>query len=238
MTRGELWTLAGYLVAVVVWLGEARRRRTATEGMGLIALAALLGGVLGAKVAEWGFQHAGLWMMQPGAILDPRLGGRTILGGIVGGWLAVEGAKRYLGIRRSTGDGFALAVPAGEAIGRIGCFFDGCCHGTLCSAPWAVYQHEAWRHPAQWYLAAGAALNFAFFWWMRDRWPREGDAWKAYLLLGGATRFVLEFFRERSVGAFGFSTAQWTCLILMAAGLALLMRSRQTSRSALRHANA
>jgi phosphatidylglycerol:prolipoprotein diacylglycerol transferase len=234
MSRGEVWTLAGYLVGAALWLLEARRRRTATEGMTLVAMAALVGGVVGAKVAEWALNYGALWATQPGTILDPRWGGRTILGGLVGGWLAVEGTKRYLGIRRSTGDGFALAIPAGEAVGRIGCFFNGCCHGTVCSWPWAVYQHEAWRHPAQLYLAAGAALSFGFFWWMRDRWTQEGDAWKAYLVVGGSSRFAWEFFRERTLSAFGLSLAQWTCLLLMGLGIVLLQRSRQNHLRAAR----
>ena len=33
-------------------------------------------------------------------------------------------------------------------MGRLGCFFNQCCYGSQCDLPWAIYQHDAWRHPA------------------------------------------------------------------------------------------
>ncbi len=53
------------------------------------------------------------------------LSGKTIIGALLGGTLAVELARRHLGIRRRTGDLFALPITIGIAIGRIGCFLAG-----------------------------------------------------------------------------------------------------------------
>ena len=36
---------------------------------------------------------------------------------------------------------FLPAVCFGHAIGRLGCFFTGCCYGTHCSLPWAIDLH-------------------------------------------------------------------------------------------------
>jgi phosphatidylglycerol---prolipoprotein diacylglyceryl transferase len=212
MTLGAFFTALGYVTGILVFLLEARRRRLATEGMRRIALAGLCGGVLGAKLTEWGLTHWHTLAAHPGAMLDPRLGGRTIIGGLLAGWLAVEIAKWRLGIRRSTGDLFALALPAGEAIGRVGCYFNGCCYGIPSRVPWAVYQHGAWRHPAQLYAALIAAAIFGTLYTVRDRLPREGDLFRLYLVLYGTGRFGLEFLRERNLAFGGLSLAQWVCL--------------------------
>src|SRR5207247_6012464 len=143
-----------------------------------VSSAGVRGGVLGAKVTEWGLGHWQTLASHPATMLDPRLGGRTIIGGVLAGWLAVEIAKWRLGIRRSTGDLFALALPAGEAVGRIGCFFNGCCYGVPSHVPWAVFQHGAWRHPTQFYAALLAAALFGLLVMLRNRMPREGDLFR------------------------------------------------------------
>jgi phosphatidylglycerol:prolipoprotein diacylglycerol transferase len=212
MTPGILLTALGYLIGALVLVWAARRKGLATEGMAVVALAALVGGVLGARLAEWLLAHRETVLTSPTALLDPRLGGRTLIGGVLGGWLAVEAAKRRLGIRRSTGDMFALALPAGEAVGRIGCYLNGCCYGVPTGVPWAVWQHEAWRHPAQLYAAGAAGVIFVALLLWRDRLAREGDLFRLYLVLFGTSRFVLEFWREREVALAGLSLAQWACL--------------------------
>jgi phosphatidylglycerol---prolipoprotein diacylglyceryl transferase len=230
MTLGSAITAAGYLVGVLVFYLAARQRRLATEGIRHVALAGLCGGVVGAKLTEWGLAHWQTLTSHPAAMLDPRLGGRTIIGGVLAGWLAVEIAKWRLGIQRSTGDLFALALPAGEVVGRIGCFFNGCCYGVPSHVPWAVYQHGAWRHPAQLYSALAATAIFGTLLALRDRMPREGDLFKLYLVLYGISRFGLEFLRERNLAFGGLSLAQWVCVeIAVVASVALAVSRRHTA---------
>ena len=212
----------------------ARKRKLDTEGMGFVALAGFVGGVIGAKLTEWILMHWSTFAANPSAILDPRVGGRTLIGGVLCGWLAVEIAKWRLGIRRSTGDLFALALPAGEAIGRVSCHFNGCCFGTRSTFFYAIYQHDAWRHPAQLYSAGVAAIIFGVLLMLRDKLPREGDLFKCYLLLYGSSRFMIEFFRERTLAVGGLSVAQWICLGIATAGASGLWISHQRAVGVLR----
>jgi phosphatidylglycerol:prolipoprotein diacylglycerol transferase len=80
-------------------------------------------------------------------------GGKTIVGGLLGGWLAVELAKRLLGIRTRTGDLFAVPLCLGIAIGRIGCFLAGLAddtYGKPSTLPWTVdFGDGIPRHPTQ-----------------------------------------------------------------------------------------
>jgi phosphatidylglycerol:prolipoprotein diacylglycerol transferase len=233
MTLGAFFTALGYIVGALVFYLAAHRKRLATEGMIYVALAGLVGGVLGAKLMEWALVHYRTFAAHPTAMLDPRLGGRTLIGGVIVGWLAVEFAKWRLGIRRSTGDMFALALPAGEAFGRIGCFFNGCCYGVPSSVTWAVYQHGAWRHPTQLYSSAVAVALFAILFALRDKMPREGDLFRLYIVLFGISRFALEFLRERNVAFGGLSVAQWVCLEMSVMFSLTLFISRRRAQATL-----
>ena len=225
MTLGELITGLGYLTGIAVLIWAARERKLLTQGMLIVSLVATTAGILGAKLCEY-ISEGWPLKLPPASILDPENGGKALLGGLLIGWLAAVIAKKRMGIKRSTGDLFALALPAGEAVGRIGCFFNGCCYGTVYNGPLAVYQHGAWRQPAQFYSSAAALLTFVALLLLRNRMPKEGDLFKLYLVLFGVTRFGLEFIRERPLVLGDLSLMQIVCLELFAAGLVALLYPR------------
>jgi prolipoprotein diacylglyceryltransferase len=118
-----------------------------------VVAAAVAGGALGAKILFW--------------LEDPQLtahsldnpaylvGGKTIVGALVFGLISVELTKRYIGLRDSTGDLYAIPLALGIAIGRIGCFLTGLSdntYGTPTHLPWAVnFGDGIPRHPTQLY---------------------------------------------------------------------------------------
>ncbi|MBV8491498.1 MAG: prolipoprotein diacylglyceryl transferase [Candidatus Eremiobacteraeota bacterium] len=193
-----VYTVA-YAVAVAVFWWMARRRGMPADVASRVMGAGLLGGLLGANLAQ---------------LLATGLPGKTIEGGILGGWIAVVAAKRYFGISRSTGDLFALAIPAGEAIGRIACFVGGCCYGKAASVAWAVHDHGLWRHPSQLYLALGAAACFGLLFAIERRrlLPENG-----LFYLGGmlfcVDRFIVDFFRDVAPIGGSLTLAQIGCCI-------------------------
>jgi len=188
-----------YLVAAAIFWWMARRRGMLTDDVVRIMAAGLVGGLAGANLLQ---------------LIATGLPGKTIEGGILGGWLAVVWVKRYLGYTRPTGDLFALAIPAGEAIGRVACFIGGCCYGKTAGVAWAVYDHDAWRHPTQLYLSLAAALCFVVLLTVERRGilPENG-----LLYLGGMLfcidRFVVEFFRDVSVTPVDLTLAQLGCCL-------------------------
>jgi phosphatidylglycerol:prolipoprotein diacylglycerol transferase len=225
---GEIFTLGGFAVGILIFFLRASKSDFSKRQAAWLALAALTGGVLGAKLLRFIFA-AGAGAPNLALLSD----GRTIIGGILVGWCAVELAKAKMGITKSTGDGFALALAAGEAVGRIGCFFNGCCTGIAASVPWAVYQQGCWRHPAQLYSSVFAFLICLSLLYL-GRYPRfKNKLFRFYILFYGSGRFALEFLRQRTEMFMGLSAAQWVCLemvVMLAGAMAIVhfINSRQT----------
>jgi phosphatidylglycerol:prolipoprotein diacylglycerol transferase len=196
---------AAYVVGIFVFRWAARRRGLDTDGMRLLMAGGLIGGLVGANVAQ---------------LLAAGTPGKTIEGGILGGFLAVVALKRRLGIARPTGDMFALAVTAGEAVGRLGCFVGGCCYGKVATAALAVHDHGAFRQPAQLYSSLAAALSFAFLVWLdRKRVLPENGLLYVQIALFCITRFAIEFVRAGGTTEVGLTLAQIGC----AGGLAFAL---------------
>lgn len=229
MTLGELWTMAGYVVGALVLWRWSKSCGLDTEGMRWIALAGLGGGVIGARLTQWALGTP-LSLVWGGAVLDPRTGGKSIVGGLLCGFLAVWLAKKKLNIHRSTGDGWALAIPAGEAVGRIGCFLNPCCEGLKWHGAWSVYQDGAYRHPAQLYSSFSALLLLGFLLWLQPKLKLEGDLFRAFVVLYGLSRFAVEFFRERHFVWRDWSLVQLVCLEVAVSTLAFWAYARRGVR--------
>ncbi|MFI5346577.1 MAG: prolipoprotein diacylglyceryl transferase [Elusimicrobiota bacterium] len=123
-------------------------------------------------------------------------GGKTILGGILGGYFGVELAKWALELKVKTGDSYVVPVAASVAVGRLGCFVGGCCFGLPTSLPWGVnFGDGIPRHPTQLYEAAfhgGMALLLSKL-RAEGRYPRQ--LMKLYILSYLVYRFLTEFIR-------------------------------------------
>ena len=122
--------LAGIFVSIIFWSRLARR----DERLVLIYIAALAGAFLGAKLVYLGaegwlhWHDANRWVI--------LATGKSITGALLGGYVAVEIAKKFLKYSGITGDWFAIIVPVGIMLGRVGCMMQGCCHGKVCAANW------------------------------------------------------------------------------------------------------
>jgi phosphatidylglycerol---prolipoprotein diacylglyceryl transferase len=206
----EVFVGLAIIVGALVYWYEARQKRVGNERTFFIAAAALVGGALGAKLPYW-IRYA------PDIIShfsdsSYLLAGRSILGGLLGGLIAVKLVKWRLGITERRGNLFAPAAALGLAIGRIGCFLRGCCYGTPTSLPWGVdFGDGILRHPTQLYESAFALL--LFFWLQRRKKqnPAPGALFTEFLNSYFVFRFLIEFIRVEP-HVFGLSEWQWVCL--------------------------
>lgn len=209
-----VFVLLGVLVAwrirraEVLRLGHAR-----LPGFPWVSVGALLGAVAGAKLGMVLFTPAAALPGLLAAALSLDFTGKTVVGGLAGGYLGVELAKAAVGITRSTGDGFAVALPVAQGIGRIGCLMHGCCFGTTWDGPWAVAVAGILRHPAPLYEAALDLALAAWLWSIRGRSGPAGHLFKRYLAGYGLIRFAVEFLRGDPSVVWGpMKAVQWVCL--------------------------
>jgi len=157
-------------------------------------------------------------------------GGKTIVGGLLGGWLAVEITKAFTGIKAQTGDLFAIPLCIGIAIGRIGCFLAGLpddTYGTPTSLPWGVdFGDGIRRHPTQLYeVVFLLALAWLLSQWSR-RPHRPGILFRAFLAAYLAWRLLIDFLKPQPHIA-GMNVIQWACVAgLVALALGELMQTR------------
>ncbi len=186
-------TLAGIAVTAFAWGRMTRRQGAHDARLTALYFCALLGALLGAKLAflaAEGWHYRGDWM----ALLT----GRSVTGALLGGYAAVEIGKKALGYERATGDVFAILVPLALMIGRLGCITAGCCPGVECDPAW--WAAEDADGVPRWPAAAAELLfNAAFLGWVlaaaRSGW-QAGNRFHIYLIAYGLFRFGNEFLRD------------------------------------------
>jgi len=175
---------------------------------------AIFGALIGSKLLAWLESAPDYWAhrFEPAA----WTGGKTIVGGLLGGWAGVEIVKKRLGIKHSTGDAVVFPLIVGMSIGRVGCFLTGLedhTHGVATTLPWGIdFGDGVRRHPTQLYdIAFLALLAVALLLRMRRPFP-NGRIFRLFLLGYLAWRFAVEFIKPRYTYA-GLSAIQMACLV-------------------------
>lgn len=187
----------------------------------LIIAAAAVGALLGSRILGLlEYAPAGVFHWQQLFVLTG--GGKTIVGGLLGGWLAVELAKRFAHIRSRTGDLFAVPLCIGIAIGRIGCFFAGIpddTYGKPTTLPWGVnFGDGIPRHPTQLYEMVFLILLAVVLYRAGLRPHREGMLFRTFLAAYLTWRLLIDFLKPQPLWH-GLNVIQWACL----AGLLVLL---------------
>jgi len=158
-------------------------------------------------------------------------GGLVFFGGIVFSILAIAFYSKLnkLPVLKYL-DVITPGVAIGYAIGRIGCFLNGCCYGDLCSLPWAVSFPLAGglRHPTQIYASLSGLLIFSLLIYLFNKRKFDGQVFASGLILYCVYRFLVEFLRVNPRYFLNLSEAQWVSLaiLLLSAWFYLLLRKK------------
>lgn len=143
------------------------------------------------------------------------LNGKTIVGGLLGGLLAVELTKKLLGETRSSGDLYVVPLCVGIAIGRVGCFLTGLAdltYGTPTTLPWGIDLGDGIpRHPTSLYEIALLALIAA--WALRHKPVLSGDTFRGFMLLYLTFRLLIDPLKPEPRVLFGLSSIQIACVL-------------------------
>jgi phosphatidylglycerol:prolipoprotein diacylglycerol transferase len=184
--------LGGIVVSILMWSRIAQR----DNRLVLIYVAALAGAFLGAKIvylAAEGWLHwhdTNRWVV--------LATGKSITGALLGGYAAVEVAKRLVHYKSATGDWFAIIAPLGIMLGRVGCILQGCCLGEVCEPSWFTMNDATGtaRWPAALVELLFNALMLGVALLMRWRNVLSGQHFHIYLMAYGIFRFAHEFLRD------------------------------------------
>lgn len=237
-----LFLLIGFLLTVVRAAKVAPKYGVDPGVLWDCSLIGLLGGVLGGRLAFVAQEWSRYFSAHPTEILMIWTGGMTSYGGILGGLAAGIFAARKRGLNvGAAADLAGVSFPIGYFFGRLGCFFNGCCYGTHCDAPWAIsFKDEggilhSQVHPTQLYAVLAAAIMFGILTFLEKR-PRirfQGELLLAFAALYGVYRFIVEFWREQDGPQSivdGLSTGQWASIAIFAVALtAFLLIPKQKS---------
>jgi phosphatidylglycerol:prolipoprotein diacylglycerol transferase len=201
----RVFELMGYGAggALFLWLRRQYGDSVGRDARWSVAAAAIVGGVVGSRLLD--------------AIADP--GGKTIVGGLIGGLIAVEWVKRRMGITAATGDLFAIPLAVGIAIGRIGCFLTGLSDHTYGNATtlWTGvdFGDGIRRHPAQLYEIAFLIVLTAVLVRARGRLAKAGDEFRLFMVAYMGFRLGVDFLKPANVVVTGLSPIQWACVAML-----------------------
>lgn len=227
-----LFELLGYSIGFQLYLRTRTRWQyrplSRSHNLWLIA-ACIVGALVGSKILSWLDAPSTYWAHRYD--IEYILGGKTIVGGLLGGWIGVEIAKIRLGIREATGDAFVFPLIAGLVIGRIGCFLSGLddsTFGVATALPWGIdFGDGIARHPTQLYeIAFLLATALLLAGRMRRRYV-NGYLFRVFTAMYLAFRLVVDFFKPGEHAYFGMNGIQVASAIGMLICIASLLRMRR-----------
>jgi phosphatidylglycerol:prolipoprotein diacylglycerol transferase len=211
------------------------------------AIAVVIGGLIGARIAHVTDNWAALYANDPLRAFQFWSGGIGTMGAPIGstitGYLAARWLRLPVGFMFDT---TVIGIALGEAIGRIGDIINGEHHSVPClDLPWCVrYTHpntlgqSTSVHLIGLYdglLMLGIFLVLYFYWRRVRGQPPESRVWLGYLLLLGAGRFLLSYLRTDPLFLDGLQQAQVLGLLYLGAGAVTLpllkRRAVQLSRT-------
>jgi phosphatidylglycerol:prolipoprotein diacylglycerol transferase len=184
-----------------------------------------ISGIIGSRLF-YVVNNLGFYLKHPLEIIMLQHGGMAIFGGIIFGlifaWLFVRKNKMDM---LATLDLLVPFIALGQAIGRIGCFLNGCCYGR--ESVFGIYSqvHGSKLIPTQLYSSLLLFLIFLILRFMQNRKHLPGQILYFYLLFYSIKRFAIEFLRNDSPRIFtGLTLFQLLSLAMLFVAIARLAR--------------
>jgi phosphatidylglycerol:prolipoprotein diacylglycerol transferase len=220
---------------------RARREKLDPELLYDLALWVFIGGLVGARVF-YVVQYWGDRVKTFADIFRIWEGGIVLYGSIIGGTLTFF---FYRLIRPfpllPLLDVVAPSLVLGIALGRLGCFLNGCCYGDTCDLPWAVSfpsESPPWRaqvslgrldanagwshpvHPTQLYSTVDGLVLLLLLSAYYPLRRRDGEVMALLMVTYPITRFLIEYLRNDE-GAFfaGMTISQNISIFFFVSGL-------------------
>ncbi len=241
-----LMAMLGFLITTLVLRKEFARKKIDPDMANSIAVAAVLGGFIGARL-YFIIEHWQEFLRDPFSMIFSGAG-LVWYGGLIGGVIAVVWTLKRLRIPiMSGGDSIAPLILLGYGIGRLGCQLAGDGdYGPPTDLPWAMHYTngvvptlnnpklqalyakmypgqpipaDIAVHPTPLYDFLLSMLLFFMLWKLRGKLMRTGQLFGLSMIALGFERFVTEFFRMTpKIPGLGITHAQTISILMAIAG--------------------
>ena len=238
-----IFVALGFLSAYGFMYFKARKTNFPVHKISDLCFAAMIGGVLGARIF-YVIQNFDQYSGNLIEIIRVDHGGLVFFGGFFGAVLAIIWSiKRNNLYFPETADLLASGLPLGQAIGRLGCLINGCCFGTpsqiWCSVRYppgdSVWTTQILQNligsdaleplgvlPVQVFQSGTNLLIWLSLIVIGPKLKVKGQVFSLYLILYPLGRFLIEFMRGDYLNhIFGLTSAQIICLIIFPIGIVL-----------------
>jgi len=197
-----------------------------------IVLVAVLGAAIGGRLLS----ALTLMLSDNNGFIDNIVhGGSVFYGGLLGGAIGLYIACRVFNLDYlHYTDIFATLLPLAQAIGRIGCYCNGCCYGrettSLFSVPYIVNGINTRVFPT-WLIESFFCLILFVAIYNCNLWERRGARTSIYLISYATFRFFIEFLRGDQIRGYigALSSSQVISLFLIAVVLVTIIHNKKNT---------
>ena len=188
-------------------------------------------GILGARIF-YVIENIQYYLREPIEIIRLQHGGLSWFGGLIMGVIFT-----YLYLKNKNQDIYKILdlvmtyVALGQSLGRLGCFFNGCCYGKISGTGIYFSAHDAILIPAQLYSSLLLVLMFVVLRYMQDKPHWSGKIFFLYLFLYSIKRFFIEFWRaDNQIWLFGLTLFQLMSIALFVISFSVLLRKSRLKK--------
>jgi phosphatidylglycerol:prolipoprotein diacylglycerol transferase len=224
----QVWgTLVALGFLMATWVAARRAKKQGIDPIHLWNMAPwiLIAAFVVARLFHVFFYDPAWFMSHPSDIINPSIPGYSMMGGVIGGVVAgliyIWRKKLQLWVMA---DLVAYALPLGTAIGRIGCFLIHDHPGKLTHFILGVKYPDGVRHDHGLYLSLLGWGMFILFYILGRKKRPPGYFVGLWLVIDGAVRFFLDFYRIGDKRYAGLTPTQWLLILTVAVGVVLLTR--------------
>jgi phosphatidylglycerol:prolipoprotein diacylglycerol transferase len=235
-----LMVALGFFCIILLSLFYAKKEGIKTEFILDLAVYATIGSFIGARI----FYVVGQWNIYRDNLFEIFMlqnGGLVFLGGLIFGLVVI---MLYAKIKQipilKLLDAISPGVVLGYAIGRIGCFLNGCCFGVPTHLTWGItfpqgslasfFLPEVPLHPTQLYSFFSMLLAFIILLLLYRNKKYDGQIFFWALIFYSVYRFTVEYFRFSPIHTWGLTPSQLIVIVTFFMGLlGVIFKSRLRS---------
>ncbi|MDO8603645.1 MAG: prolipoprotein diacylglyceryl transferase [Candidatus Omnitrophota bacterium] len=213
-----------FLFGVVIAKLEAVRKKINPDLVYDLSFYLLIGSMIGARFYYIFFFDLENFLENPLSVFKIWQGGLSIHGGIFAG--VITGLVFSKARRISfwvLADLVAPSIILGQAIGRVGCFLNGCCFG-ISIRPFCGLR----SHPTQIYELILDSVGFLVLWGLRKKIKLAGGLFLLYIMLYSVIRIIVSHFRADNSYLWNtnLTLADLTCVVMFTAALVLFIKKK------------